>query len=286
VRDFPVQVVAPDDPAAVVQEHSPILYGRDLPEIAGRYENNRTDVPLLTYHTIQENEGGETIIEYSVIWSNEDGGTNTPALMARWGRSTDIEWIYRIVLGPEGETRSEVYQGPDHATLPFTGAKEDGHPLLQTATSNNVLNQVVDPSVTSGYRFFLDPSQTQPADRAREVLMDANPWSYQVMAKELIREGKIEQPGSRLRRCPIPAELPLDGDREDDYPSDTAGTRHLRGNGLRGQAARGWHLVHVAQRDPRLARQRDAHAAAARGGRLAGGLAEKAAKAPSAAPCP
>jgi hypothetical protein len=198
VRDFPVQVVAPDDPAAVVQEHSPILYGRDLPEIAGRYENNRTDVPLLTYHTIQENEGGETIIEYSVIWSNEDGGTNTPALMARWGRSTDIEWIYRIVLGPEGETRSEVYQGPDHATLQFTGAKEDGHPLLQTATSNNVLNQVVDPSVSSGYRFFLDPSQTQPADRAREVLMDANPWSYQVMAKELIREGKIEQPGSPL----------------------------------------------------------------------------------------
>jgi hypothetical protein len=198
VKDLEVRVIGTDDPEALVHEHSPILYGRDLPEIPGRYENNRTDVPLLTYHTIQETGAGETIIEYSVIWSNEDGGTNTPALMARWGRSTDIEWIYRIVLGRDGETRSEVYQGPDHATLPFTGAKQDGHPLLQTATSNNVLNQVVDPSLSSGYRFFQDPSQTQPADRAREVLMDDNPWTYQVMAKELVREGKIEQPGSPL----------------------------------------------------------------------------------------
>ena len=31
-----------------------------------------------------------------------------------------------------------------------------------------------------------------PADRAREAIMDANPWTYQVMAKEMLREGKIE----------------------------------------------------------------------------------------------
>ena len=37
-----------------------------------------------------------------MIWSNEDGGTNTPALMARWGRTTDIEWIYRVVLDRAG----------------------------------------------------------------------------------------------------------------------------------------------------------------------------------------
>ena len=33
-----------DDLAA---RYAPILYGRDLPEIPGRYENNSTDVPLL-----------------------------------------------------------------------------------------------------------------------------------------------------------------------------------------------------------------------------------------------
>ena len=34
----------------LVARHAPILYGRDLPEIAGRWENARTDVPMLAYH--------------------------------------------------------------------------------------------------------------------------------------------------------------------------------------------------------------------------------------------
>ena len=91
-----------DDVAA---RYAPILYGRDLPEIPGRYENNATDVPLLAYHTIATGEDGNTTIEYTMIWSNEDGGTNTPALMARWGRTTDIEWIYRVVLDPRRPDR-------------------------------------------------------------------------------------------------------------------------------------------------------------------------------------
>ena len=56
-----------------------------------------------------------------MIWSNEDGGTNTPALMARWGRTTDIEWIYRVVLAPDGRIVSEHYQAPNHETKAFTG---------------------------------------------------------------------------------------------------------------------------------------------------------------------
>ncbi len=100
------------------------------------------------YHTVSTDPAsGNTTIEYSVIWSNEDGGTNTPALMARWGRSTDIEWIYRVTLDPQGQIVSEVYQGPDHATAPFTGAKEGDHPLLQTSTINNNLTQVTDPDI-------------------------------------------------------------------------------------------------------------------------------------------
>jgi hypothetical protein len=92
---------------------------------------------------------------------------------------------------PAGQ-HSEVYQAPNHDTLPFTGAKEGNHPLLQTSTSNNNLTQVTDPAFSSGYRFFMDPSQTLPDNRAREVVMDENPWSYQIMAKEMVREGKIE----------------------------------------------------------------------------------------------
>jgi hypothetical protein len=176
---------------SVVAQHAPILYGRDLPEIPGRYENVRSDVPLLAYHTITR-ANDQTTIEYTVIWSNEDGGTNTPALMARWGRTTDIEWIYRVTLDRAGRLVSAVYQAPNHETLPFNGAHEGDHPLLQTATANNNLLPVTDPKLSSGYRFFLDSARTLPAGRAREAAMDAEPWTYRVMAQEVVREGRIE----------------------------------------------------------------------------------------------
>jgi hypothetical protein len=79
---------------------------------------------------------GATTIEYTTIWSNEDGGTNTPALMARWGRTTDIEWIYRLVLGDRGRILREAYQGPNHETKQFTGAKLGRHPLLVNVRLN------------------------------------------------------------------------------------------------------------------------------------------------------
>jgi hypothetical protein len=176
---------------ALALRYAPVVYGRDLPEIPGRYENNYTDVPLLTYHEIRR-EAGTTTIEYTLIWSNEDGGTNTPALMARWGRTTDIEWIYRVTLDAGGRVLSESYQAPNHETRPFTGARLGDHPMLVTATINNNMLQVDDPDASTGYRFIQDPSQALPAARAREAVMDANPWTYQVMAEEMIREGKLE----------------------------------------------------------------------------------------------
>src|SRR6478672_1307905 len=39
-----VTVKQPDDRVA---QYAPILYGRDLPDVTGRYENNHTDAPLL-----------------------------------------------------------------------------------------------------------------------------------------------------------------------------------------------------------------------------------------------
>jgi len=174
----------------LVRKYSPIVYGRDLREIPGRYENASTDVPLLGYHTVARDAVGNTTLEYTIIWSNEDGGTDTPALMSRWGRTTDIEWIYRVTLDAGGRVLSEIYQAPDHAELPFTGARLGRHPMLRTATSNNNMLPVTNPR--SGYRFIPDVRQTLPANRAREAVMDANPWTYRVMAEEMIREGKVE----------------------------------------------------------------------------------------------
>lgn len=183
-------------PSDRVAQYAPILYGRNLPEIPGRFENNHTDTPLLAYHTSTKDAAGRTTIEYSVIWSNEDEGTDAPALMARWGRTTDIEWIYRVTFDRRGRKLAEVYQAPNHAILPFTGAHEHHHPLLRTATGNNNTVPVTRAAAASRYRFPLDASQTLPAGRAREAMMDANPWTYQVMAKEMAREGKVETSAS------------------------------------------------------------------------------------------
>src|SRR4051794_33695919 len=183
-------------PSDRVAQYAPILYGRDVPEIPGRFENNHTDAPLLAYHTSSTDAAGRTTIEYTVIWSNEDGGTDAPARMARWGRTSDIEWIYRVTLDRRGRRLSDAYQGAEHVILPFMGAREDRHPLLRTATGNNTVVPVAAADAGSRYRFALDVSQSLPAGRAREAIMDANPWAYQVMAKEMAREGKLESPAS------------------------------------------------------------------------------------------
>ena len=92
----------------------------------------------------------------------------------------------------QGRRISDAYQAANHETKPFDGLREHDHPLLQTATANNNTAAVTTPQGRVGYRFFLDMSEALPAGQAREQMMDANPWSYRVMAKEMIREGKVE----------------------------------------------------------------------------------------------
>ena len=43
--------------------------------------------------------------------------------------------------------------------------------------------------------FFLSAQPTLPAGQPREYMMDVNSWTYAIMAKEMVREGKIEAPG-------------------------------------------------------------------------------------------
>lgn len=170
--------------------HSPIIYGRS---ITGPYENNHTDIPGKLYHTMVTDSSGYTTIEYTGIFSNEDGGTgaNTDigALMARWGRASDIEWVYRVKLSSKGRVVGRWYQGDNHSTNTFTGANLGQHPLLYTKTDYNTFGQMSRNS--SGFRFFLDPLSTKPSGRTREVVMDETPWNYRLMAKEAIAEGKI-----------------------------------------------------------------------------------------------
>ncbi len=195
LRGPAVAVVPPGAAASRALATAPVLYGRSLPDLGGRFQNNHTDTPLLAWHTEDAVAArpGHTLFEYSVMWSNEDGGTgNDPAVVqARWGRQTDIEWVYRVEVDAEGSTvaGTAVYQGPNHVVVPFRGSYEHGHPVLQTCTSNNnVCDVLVDP----GMRFMPAADREPVAGQARERMMDANPWAYQVSAAEVRREGKTE----------------------------------------------------------------------------------------------
>ena len=182
------------DPRYQVLRFAPVMYGRNIAALGSPYQSATTDVPLIAWHeSAPAATPGHTVMTYSLIWSNEDGGTNTPALMARWGRTTDIEWTYAVELDEHGDRvpGSDTYQAANHQTLHFTGTYEGDHALLETCTSNNNMCDVVDDPM----RFFLSTLQTRPADQPREYLMDTNTWTYQTMAKEMIREGKIEAPG-------------------------------------------------------------------------------------------
>ncbi|MFI0941329.1 hypothetical protein [Streptomyces sp. NPDC021020] len=179
----------------LILRNAPVLYGRNLPDLGSRFQSSTTDAPLYEYHEVlPAKTPGHKILQYTVIWTNEDGGTNSPALMARWGRTTDIEWAYDVEVDAHGKPvpGTGVYQAANHQTLVFAGAYEGDRPRLETCTSNNNLCDTVDDPM----RFSPAPVQELPAGQPREHMMDVNPWLYPVMAQEMTREGKIESPSS------------------------------------------------------------------------------------------
>jgi hypothetical protein len=160
---------------------APFVFARA--DTVGRF----TDVPLFMWYEVEPTPRGRRF-RYSVIFSNEDGGTPTDRLMATWGRTTDIEYIYSVEVDARGAVISEDMQGPKHEVLPFKGRRDAGrHPSLWVSTSNNM---VLDTGATN-VRYAPAPVAFSLDNVSREVVMDAHPWLYEVMTKELQREGKI-----------------------------------------------------------------------------------------------
>ena len=126
-------VVIPEgDPQYLAAAYAPMLYAR--PDAFARF----SDVPLLLWYEVDPLPSGQRI-RYSVVFSNEDGGTPADRLMATWGRLTDIEFVYGVELDAAGRVVSERYQGRDHRILPFRGHRLGRHPLLWVVTENNML---------------------------------------------------------------------------------------------------------------------------------------------------
>jgi hypothetical protein len=162
-----------------------------------------TDVPLLAFVEEDAVAGGRRL-RYSLVFSNEDGGTPSKALMARWGRTTDIELAYEVVLGPDGSPISELFQGPDHEMRPFRGRRVGAHPILLDAAINHIFLD----RGRSGALVALVPVP-QAADAAtRESITDSRPWIARATARELALEGKLT-PGRGQKR-----EMVVDDPRE------------------------------------------------------------------------
>ena len=162
------------DVANDVLAHAPVLYARK--NTIGKF----TDVPLIVY--AERIDSGKTL-QYTVIFSNEDGGTATRALMARWGRTTDIEYVYRLDVA----TNHAIIQGKGHEDITYQGAKEGGHPILIPVTDNNMVGA----GETSDIRYQIAPIEVDLTHDSRESVMDRLPWSYRIAAEEMDREGKM-----------------------------------------------------------------------------------------------
>ncbi len=161
--------------------HSPFVYIRR--DTIGRF----SDVPLIMY--VEEDQvAAGTRLRYTVVFSNEDGGTPADRLLATWGRLTDIEYVYGVVTAADGAAVSSEFQAPGHAIEPFHGRREGDHPLMWVVTKNNM----VDTKGGTGMRFAPAPVLIELASVSREVAMDREPWTYRVSAQEARREGRVK----------------------------------------------------------------------------------------------
>jgi hypothetical protein len=189
-----IGLVAEGSSDFTAQSMAPIVYAR--PNTVGKF----TDLPLFMWYEVEKTARGRQY-RYSVIFSNEDGGTQTDRLMATWGRTTDIEFVYGVEVDEAGRILAEEFQGPGHEVPAFTGRHEARHPLLWVSTDNNMVSE----SGPTRQRYAPEAVRFDLTDQTREAVMDANPWTYAVAAVEMRREGKVAEdapPG--LNKIPDP----------------------------------------------------------------------------------
>jgi len=190
VDSVAVETLGRDDPGYAALAHAPIVHTR-----AGSLERF-SDVPLVAWVEALPAADGGRELRYSIVFSNEDGGTPIDRLMATWGRSTDIELVYTVALDAGGRERRAEYQGKDHVTSAFAGRHEAAHPVLYVVTENNMVSDV-GPATP---RMAPAPVPFSLDGVSREAVMDAYPWTYEVSAAEARREGRVAEgalPGSR-----------------------------------------------------------------------------------------
>jgi hypothetical protein len=186
----PSRCIDPGSPAVVsietgqprhaVLSHAPVL------EMRADTVGEQTDLPLFAY--VEElGQSDRPVFRYTQVFTNEDGGTATRALYARWGRTADIEQVYEVELDGARLAREE-FQGPDHEVRAFRGRRRGAAPVLLVATLNNM---VIDRG-RGVAEVRPVPEVVNLAEATRESVMDTRPWAMGVIAREQSREGHVD----------------------------------------------------------------------------------------------
>lgn len=192
--------------------HSPFINLRE-----NQYDHPITDTPLILAYSVHRGEsnrvegkpGYNRILRYTVFLSDEDNqrsSSDTNAQMARYGRTTDIEWIYDVELDANLQVVRESYQGMLHFPFTFRGGYLPSqstftHPVL--FNYNLADNNVFVDTTEAWFDHFSNPKQKSrsighhlvprirmDSPQARERVMFANPWTFKVSEAELQRQNK------------------------------------------------------------------------------------------------
>jgi hypothetical protein len=185
-----LEVVGPTKPQYLAYAYAPVVYGRSTSALH--------DVPMLMYAAVAPASGGAHVLTYVVVFSHEDGGTGYLPFLewGTWGRMTDIDNAISFTVSAAGAVSGPKYlwggepsgfpdsqTSPREVDKPFSGVWWGTHPVLRDATGNN---QFADFGTTP-FRFQLAPVAAPGPGETREAVMDANPFTYEVMAAEVAR---------------------------------------------------------------------------------------------------
>jgi hypothetical protein len=190
-----------------------LLYSPFLNYRENQYQGPPNDVAILLAYSVHPAPDNHRILRYTMYFSDEDNQNSsalTNAQLARYGRTTDIEWVYEIKFDENLNVVNERFQGALHFGFPFRGSylpSETGrtHPILYNYNlgDNNVfmdtafswLSVIPNPlqrSQPTGHH--LVPRYRIDYPQARESVMFSEPWMFQVSENELKRQQKPAVP--------------------------------------------------------------------------------------------
>jgi hypothetical protein len=189
----------------LVDRYAPIIEARDLGTAGDPPELGYDDTPMVLTPVLTKQQDGTTRIDYHMLFSNEDGGTATGDLMHKYGRITDYEPIYSVLVDADGARISDSFQTTGHKWMSFDGRREGDRPVMRVGTDNNLMTSVIR---DDGHRWTGAPTAVRDAAVGSRTVMNEHEWTWSVMGRELEREDK-QAAVARLDDSPV------DGDPRD-----------------------------------------------------------------------